>query len=133
MTIKTGAPTFTGALDSLASGQRYADLVEMIGSVVNFGLPGVQKDVERWLGWVLNGGTRPEPTRRSLFANSGNAYVTTQLAICAVLNRLANTIDFDDLDQFWLVERATRPLDQTARHPSDIRHWNGKRRANSAS
>lgn len=57
-TQNTAAPTFTDTLGDLTSGQRYAGLLAMIGSVVNYDLPGVRKDVERWLGWILTSGTQ---------------------------------------------------------------------------
>ena len=122
----TTAPSIT-TIPDLAS--HYGELLEMIGSLVDFGLRGVKDDVERWLTWVLTSGTRPQPTKRAMFANGINAYATTQDAVCAVLDRLAHTLDWDNPIHFWLIERATRPLDQTCRHPQDVKFWNNKRRA----
>jgi hypothetical protein len=130
---KTASMSFTDTLDDLTNGQRYTDLVKMIGSVVDYGLSGVKGDVERWLSWILASGTRPQPTKRSLFANGVDAYATTQDAICAVLSRLANVLDWNNPRHFWLIERATRPLSQTARHPKDVEFWNPKSQSHTAS
>lgn len=130
---KTASMSFTDTLDDLTNGQRYTDLVKMIGSVVDYGLSGVKGDVERWLSWILASGTRPQPTKRSLFANGVDAYEITQSATCAVLGRFKDTIDFDDPRQFWLIERATRPLSQTARHPEDVEFWKQKSQNHAAS
>jgi hypothetical protein len=108
-TTTATTPSFT----TLPGSGSYADLLGMIGSLVNFELPGVQEDVKRWLSWTLAGGTRPKLTKRTTCANGINGYATTQDAVCAVLDRYAGGIDWDNPDHFKLIERATRPLPGT--------------------
>lgn len=85
------------------------DLLGMIGSLVNFGLPNVKDDVDHWLGWMLEGGSRPKPTMRTAYANGTNGYCITQDAVCSVLQRHAHLLGWNDPAHFKLIERATRP------------------------
>lgn len=102
----TTAPT---TLPDLAEGDHSQRMLVDIGCMVNFGLPGVRVDVERWLSWMLAGGSRPKATIRSVNANGVNAYALTQDVVCATLDHFIRSIDWDNPTHFKLIERATRP------------------------
>ena len=87
-------------------------VIEVAGQEINFGLTGVQKDATAWLTWMLAGGTRLRPNKRSLTVD---AYGITQSTLCLALEPYYGAIDWDNPQHFALIERATRPLAKALR------------------
>lgn len=83
--------------------------MELIGTMIPFGIPGVRIDVERWLQWMLAGGSRPKATQRSLHCPNGNVYCVTQNVVCAMVEAYVRLIDWNNKTHFALIERITRP------------------------
>jgi hypothetical protein len=81
-----------------------------IGMDIPYGLAGVQKDVERWLFWLLDGGSRPHANKRSTDAEGVNVLIVVQDFLCRSLDANIDQINFHDPVHYALVERATRPL-----------------------
>ena len=77
----------------------------------------IRLDVTAWLMWMLIAGKRPDQTKRT---QNVHGYQTTQRALCAALEPYWTELDMANTDHFWLLERATRPLNKTARHPADV-------------
>lgn len=111
MTLASSTTGLTIAtLPDLADSGADQQMLATVGGMVNFGLNGVQQDVESWLSWMLVGGSRPKTNKRTTNAEGVNAYLAAQDVLCAVLDQHARLIAWNNKAHFALIERATRPL-----------------------
>lgn len=111
----TGIQSMSLNLPDFADGPFSQEVLKAIGELVNFGLAGVRTDVDRWLSWMLAGGSRPSANKRAVNAGGINAIRTTQDTLCALLEPYYEALDINNPQHFALLERATRPLPQNAR------------------
>jgi hypothetical protein len=109
----SGLTTTITTLPDFAEGDHAQRMTAGIGRLVNLSLPRIGQDVERWLDWMLTGGTRPKSTVRATNVNGTNAYRTTQDVVCMMLDHYLACIDWDNPTHFKLIERATRRLPGT--------------------
>lgn len=102
-------------LPDFADGPLAQIAMSVIGEIINYGLAGVRQDVERWLNWMLAGGSRPSANKRAINAGGVNAIRTAQDTLCALLEPYYAAFDFNNPQHFALLERTTRPLPLNAR------------------
>jgi hypothetical protein len=100
---------------SIADSNFDQEVLRRIAESVDLNLPGVDVDVDRWLTWMIVGGTRPKANKRTVNANGVNGIRTTQDRLCDALEPYYPHFDMDTTLHVALLERATRPLPDSAR------------------
>jgi hypothetical protein len=117
MTVSTlgtlrGLPT---TLPDFADSDFDQKVLDAIGRQADLEPYGIRNSVERWLNWMLLGGSRPEVGMRIVNVKGVNAVRVTQDTLCEALESHYNAFDLSNPQHFKLLERATRPLPPKAR------------------